>query len=225
MRFNFLKLSILALAIGTFIVGSLGATNTSEAAQATLPATVAATSATMAATTAPTIAATARVTAAATTASGVVTAAATSAGVTAQLPPCPNTTATSVATVAVTAAATSAATTAATAVATPSATSGYLGIAAEQVQSCGARISEVRPSTPAATAKLATGDVIVAVNGKPISGLDDLRAQVWAHKKGDTLTLTYQRDGKQADVTVTLDAIPPDTTATLQATAAATASK
>jgi S1-C subfamily serine protease len=48
------------------------------------------------------------------------------------------------------------------------------------------------------------GDIITKVDGKQISGMDDVISAVNEHKPGDELTLTVWRDGKQQDVTVTL---------------------
>ncbi len=48
------------------------------------------------------------------------------------------------------------------------------------------------------------GDIITKVDGKQISGMDDVISAVNAKKPGDQITLTVWRDGKQQDVTVTL---------------------
>ena len=194
MRSMFLKLSATALAGLALAFGGMSA---SLAAQSTPAPTTAATAAAPAA--------------AATTQPTAQSAAAT------QYPACPNPNATAVATAASTAA-TSAATTAATAPVNP--TPGYLGIAAQQVQNCGAQILDVRPGSAAEAAKLQIGDVVVAVNGQPITSLDQFRTIVQNHKPGDTITITYQRGGQQADATATLGSVPADTTATQAATAA-----
>ncbi|MHB8626845.1 MAG: S1C family serine protease [Aggregatilineales bacterium] len=195
MRSIFLKLSATAL---TGLALAFGGMSASLAAQST-PA--------------PTTAATTAVTIAQPTAQPAV--ATTSAT---QYPACPNPNATAVATSAATAVATTAATAAATAPANPN--PGYLGIAAQQVQNCGAQILDVRPDSAAATAKLQIGDVVVAVNGQAITSLDQFRMIVQNHKPGDTITITYQRSGKQSDTTATLGAVPANTTATQASTAA-----
>jgi predicted metalloprotease with PDZ domain len=146
------------------------------------------------------------------------------------LPPCPDIT---IATQAATAIATAAATESAPATVTPTSTptleptptqnpnAAYLGIAATQVQKCGARIEAIKSGSPAEDAKIQVGDVVVAINGKPITGLADLRNAVVTSKKGDKLTLTIQRRVTQVDIVVTLGEIPLGTTATLPATASA----
>lgn len=154
------------------------------------------------------------------------------AGTSVPLPPCPDAT---LATPSATAPATVAAVTEkspATVSPTPTPTleptptqnpnAGYLGIAALGVQKCGARIEAIKQGSPAEDARLQVGDVVVAINGKPITGLADLRNAVLNAKKGDKLVLTIQRKLNQLDVTVTLGAIPANTAATLAPTAAAT---
>jgi S1-C subfamily serine protease len=51
---------------------------------------------------------------------------------------------------------------------------------------------------------IVAGDVIVALDGKPINNLQDLYAALQGHQVGDTVTLTIERDGKRQDVQVTL---------------------
>jgi S1-C subfamily serine protease len=87
----------------------------------------------------------------------------------------------------------------------------------------GAEITEVRNGTPAADAGLrgATGqravggaqyptggDVVTAVNGKKIATTDDLRAAIEAKRPGDTISLTYTRDGSKHTVRITLASRP-----------------
>ncbi len=52
------------------------------------------------------------------------------------------------------------------------------------------------------------GDVIVAVDGKDMTTMENLVALVAGKEPGDTLTLTILRDGEQSDVTVTLGERP-----------------
>ncbi len=50
----------------------------------------------------------------------------------------------------------------------------------------------------------AGGDVITAVDGKPITGMEDLISAVNAKQPGDSVTLTVLRDGSSKEVTVKL---------------------
>ena len=54
------------------------------------------------------------------------------------------------------------------------------------------------------------GDVVVAVDGKPVFANNDLSELVAAHKPGDTVTLDILRDGRHAQVQVTLASRPAD---------------
>ena len=56
---------------------------------------------------------------------------------------------------------------------------------------------------------LAGGDLIIAIDGKPIQTFDDLLRYLINHKApGDTVTLTILRGDKQMDIEVTLDKRP-----------------
>jgi membrane-associated protease RseP (regulator of RpoE activity) len=65
-------------------------------------------------------------------------------------------------------------------------------------------VSDVAADAPAGKAGLRAGDVIVQVNGKPVSHGQDLREQVAKAEAGSQLTLGVQRDGKPLDVNVTV---------------------
>jgi serine protease Do len=117
--------------------------------------------------------------------------------------------------------ATGAATGAAT-VATVSATApGYIGMRVVPVDSCGVRIVEVLPNTPAMTDQLIVKDVIVAVDGVAISGTKQLRDLLSSTQAGDTIKLTIQRAGAEMVVEVTLGARPAQVPATVAAATAA----
>ena len=68
----------------------------------------------------------------------------------------------------------------------------------------GASIKEIVSGGAADAAGLKVGDVITAFNGVHITGKTDLTAQVRALAAGAKATVTYVRDGKSADATVTL---------------------
>lgn len=69
----------------------------------------------------------------------------------------------------------------------------------------GAYIVEVVEGSPASRSKLEKGDIITKIDNQRITGTDGEVAKIIANKKvGDTVTVTYWRDGKEATVTVTL---------------------
>ncbi|MEV7414315.1 trypsin-like peptidase domain-containing protein [Streptomyces sp. NPDC089919] len=59
---------------------------------------------------------------------------------------------------------------------------------------------------PAAKAGLKPGDVITQLGGKPIDSGPTLISEIWTHKPGDTVKVTYVRDGKTATTDLTLGA-------------------
>ena len=64
-------------------------------------------------------------------------------------------------------------------------------------------VSDVSADSPAGKAGLKAGDVIVQVNGHPVSRGQDLREQVANAEPGSQLTLGVQREGKPLEVKVT----------------------
>jgi len=54
------------------------------------------------------------------------------------------------------------------------------------------------------------GDVVIAVDGKPVLQNNDLSELIAAHKPGDTATLEILRDGQKESVDVTLGSRPAD---------------
>jgi putative serine protease PepD len=99
----------------------------------------------------------------------------------------------------------------------PSSVAGQLGLPA------GAEVAQVRNGTPADQAGLkgATGqrtidgqqygtggDVITAVDGKSVATAEDLQAAIGAKKPGDTVSITYVRDGQTHTVQVKLGTRP-----------------
>ncbi|HAC56113.1 TPA: 2-alkenal reductase [Candidatus Saccharibacteria bacterium] len=66
----------------------------------------------------------------------------------------------------------------------------------------------VRPNSPAASAGLKEGDVILKVDGKELGATYPLQSAIGAHAPGDTVKVTYVRDGKETTIEVTLGAYP-----------------
>jgi len=65
--------------------------------------------------------------------------------------------------------------------------------------SSGAFVQTVNPQTAAASIGLRQGDVIVAVDGRRIRTAADVGVAVRAKKPGDTVTVTWERDGERQD--------------------------
>jgi putative serine protease PepD len=87
---------------------------------------------------------------------------------------------------------------------------GFLGVEGADASGSrtGAAITSVSPGSPAAEAGLTTSDVVIAVDGKPVSSMIDLAAKVRTRQPGDTVELTVSNNGDQRVVKVTLETAP-----------------
>ena len=71
----------------------------------------------------------------------------------------------------------------------------------------GALVTDVVPDAPAA-GKLQPGDIVIAVDGKPVETPDDLRAAISSRRPGAEVALTVRRGSGQEKVTITTRADP-----------------
>ena len=76
----------------------------------------------------------------------------------------------------------------------------YLGVD----EYSGAYVKDVSPDGPAQLAGLQPGDVIIAIDDKPIDTSDALIIMVRSHQVGDTITMTVIRDGEEMQLEATL---------------------
>ncbi len=74
----------------------------------------------------------------------------------------------------------------------------------------GVQIQAVFNGTAAEKAGLNPGDVILAINGAPLSSMSDLRNEVSMCNVGDQVTLTVARNGQQFDRQSEVQAWPPN---------------
>lgn len=72
----------------------------------------------------------------------------------------------------------------------------------------GMKLAGVRPGGPADKGGLREGDVIVAFGGKPVATIYDFMECMSQYKPGDSVELTFKRDGKEQKVKVTLGGRP-----------------
>lgn len=70
----------------------------------------------------------------------------------------------------------------------------------------GARVERVAPDSAAAAAGIRSGDVITAVEGVPVFDSIEVIVAIRVHQPGQTISLTVQRDGKERQLQVTLQA-------------------
>ena len=97
---------------------------------------------------------------------------------------------------------------------------GYLGLLPQDVspeiakefglsEPTGALVGSVEADKPAARAGLKRGDIILKVNGQPVSSANDLRLRISQTAPGSSVDLTIWRDSKTQDVKVQLGELPP----------------
>jgi serine protease Do len=75
-------------------------------------------------------------------------------------------------------------------------------------QGGGVLVGDVTPDTPASRAGLKKGDVILELNGQPVTDHNQLSLRVSQTDPGATVRLKIWRDGKTQDVNVTLGELP-----------------
>ncbi|MBW3576326.1 MAG: trypsin-like peptidase domain-containing protein [Actinobacteria bacterium] len=68
----------------------------------------------------------------------------------------------------------------------------------------GVLIDQVEPAGPAAEAGLQPGDVVIAADGRPVAGMDQLVAEIRAREPGDVLSLTVVRGERELQVDAVL---------------------
>jgi len=83
----------------------------------------------------------------------------------------------------------------------------FLGVRGENVNTegqAGSVVTEVTAGSAAELAGIQLDDVVIALDGVPILGFDDLIAQVRAHRPGETIEMLIIRNGEEITVDVTL---------------------
>ena len=99
---------------------------------------------------------------------------------------------------------------------------GYLGLVPQDIDETlaaalhlggtkGALVGDVSPDGPAGAAGVQRGDIILAVNGKPIDGSVKLRSTIADARPGSTVSLGVLRDGKTLEIPVELGKKPVQT--------------
>jgi putative serine protease PepD len=68
----------------------------------------------------------------------------------------------------------------------------------------GAQVQTVEPGTPAETAGLQPGDVVVGVDDEPVTSAESLTGVIRQYPSGAEVTLTVARDGERVEVPATL---------------------
>ncbi len=84
--------------------------------------------------------------------------------------------------------------------------SGFLGLATDARPEGGLKVTKVGKKTPAATAGLKEGDVILKCNDTPLAKREDLQNLLKEMAAGDEITLDLLRGGKNETLTLNLGA-------------------
>ena len=74
----------------------------------------------------------------------------------------------------------------------------------------GVLISDVVPGSPAESAGIKRGDIITAVNGKPVHNTNELQLEIMYRQPGDTVTVELLREGQKLTVQVVLGERPTE---------------
>ncbi len=68
----------------------------------------------------------------------------------------------------------------------------------------GLLVGRIVPDSPAAAAGLSVGDLLLALDGRPMASLAEVRALLFTRSPGDETEITYLRDGAETTVRVPL---------------------
>jgi serine protease Do len=71
----------------------------------------------------------------------------------------------------------------------------------------GALLSDINPGSAAEKAGLKSGDIVLALNGTPVTDSANLVSQLYTFHPGDVITLTVLRNGVKSDMPVTLQTL------------------
>ena len=87
---------------------------------------------------------------------------------------------------------------------------GYIGVQIKSGDSDGIVIQDVVPDGPAAKPGLKADDVVVKLNGKEVTDLQEFVKAVRATKVGDELKLVVKREGKEKEIKIKVGKKPDD---------------
>lgn len=83
--------------------------------------------------------------------------------------------------------------------------SAFLGVSSRKAEKGGATVIDVTKGSPAEKAGIKNGDIIIKVNDTKIESPEGLFETIHNYKPGDKIKIGFMRDGKEQNVTATLD--------------------
>ncbi len=84
----------------------------------------------------------------------------------------------------------------------------WLGIGVQDAVDSGVKVTGVEPRSPASKAELKMGDVITALDRKPIKDRAALTDELLGHRSGEKIMVTVKRDKETKELAVTLESAP-----------------
>ena len=69
---------------------------------------------------------------------------------------------------------------------------------------------KIASHSPISLTDIRPGDYILAIDGKECNTMKEMRAILDTHKPGDTISLTYEHNGKEVKTEVLLAAAPEE---------------
>jgi putative serine protease PepD len=84
----------------------------------------------------------------------------------------------------------------------------YVGVELNSSSAGGAQVSGLQSGSPATSAGLQQGDVITAINGKPVTTTEQFIATIDGYAPGNTVSLTVKRNGQTHTIKLTLGTRP-----------------
>jgi len=92
----------------------------------------------------------------------------------------------------------------------------FLGVTAQPAPDKHVRVGKIFPESPAARSELAVGDILLALNGTPITSIDGFLAGVKSLKPKDRAVYHVQRGGNEMDVEVVAGEFPREQPSDIQ---------
>jgi predicted metalloprotease with PDZ domain len=86
----------------------------------------------------------------------------------------------------------------------------WAGLSYDKTETGGMTVKSVTPNSPAATAGIQPGDVLVAINGAKITDKEAIKKAKSEMKVGSAVQYTISRGGAEQQLAVTMAAMPPE---------------